>query len=287
MNPLRADRLRADRLYARTVADDRSIPMLAHDVAGRLGPGVPMVLLHAFPLERSIWSGVVGQLAAAGVAVITVDLPGLGDSPLPQGEPSLDVSADAVVAVLDRLAVPRAVVCGVSMGGYVALAIARRHPARLAGLGLIDTKAQADAPEAKDNRERIALAVLGEAGTRALAPMIDGLLGPTSHAGRPQVVARVRAGLAAARPQGVAWSQRAMAARPDMTGLLPAIGVPAAVLVGAEDALTPPQVAHDLAAGLPDAVLTVLSGAGHLSPMEDPDAVAGALLGLLLRIRRT
>jgi pimeloyl-ACP methyl ester carboxylesterase len=267
------------------VADDGPIPALAHDVTGTLGAGVPMVLLHAFPLERSMWSPVVARLSAAGVPVITADLPGLGGSPLPDGPPSLDVSADAVAALLDRLAVPRAVVCGVSMGGYVALAIARRHPARPAGLGLIDTKAQADADEARANRERIALAVLGEAGNRALAPMIDGLLGPTSHAARPEVVERVRAGLAAARPQGVAWSQRAMAARPDATGLLAAIGVPVAVLVGAEDALTPPAVAHDLVAGLPDAVLSVLPRVGHLSPIEDPDAVAAALLALLLRIR--
>jgi pimeloyl-ACP methyl ester carboxylesterase len=267
------------------VADDRSIPQLAQDVAGELGTRVPVVLLHAFPLERSIWSGVAGRLSAAGVPVIAVDLPGLGDSPLPEGEPSLDVSADAVVAALDRLAVPRAVVCGVSMGGYVALSIARRHPARLAGLGLIDTKAQADAPEARANRERIALAVLGEAGSRALAPMLDGLLGPTSHADRPDVVAQVRAGLAAARPQGVAWSQRAMAARPDMTGLLAGIEVPVAVVVGEQDVLTPPAVAHELVAGLPDAVLTVLPRAGHLSPLEEPAAVADALIALLLRTR--
>jgi pimeloyl-ACP methyl ester carboxylesterase len=267
------------------VADDRPIPLLAHDVVGRLGAGAPVVLLHAFPLERSTWTGVVRRLSAAGVPVLTVDLPGLGETPLPDGAPSLDVSADAVVALLDRLAVPRAVVCGVSMGGYVALAIARRHPQRLAGLGLIDTLAQADAPEARANRERIALAVLGEAGNRALAPMIDGLLGPTSRAFRPEVVARVREGLAAARPQGVAWSQRAMAARPDSSDLLGAIRVPVAVLVGAEDVLTPPPVAHDLAAGLPDAVLTVLPGVGHLSPIEDPDAVSAALLALLLRIR--
>jgi pimeloyl-ACP methyl ester carboxylesterase len=261
-------------------------PQLAHDVVGAVRRGLPVVLLHAFPLERSMWVPVVERLSAASVPVLNVDLPGLGGSPLPDPDsgPDLDVSADAVVTLLDRHEVARAVVAGVSMGGYVALALARRHPGRLAGLALVDTKAAADTPDARANRERIAQAVLGDAGARALAPMIDGLLGPTSHRERPELVARVAEGLAAARPEGVAWSQRAMAGRPDATDALRAVRVPVAVLVGAEDSLTPPEQAHALADGLPDAVLSVLSCAGHLSPLEAPDAVAGAVLALLLRV---
>jgi pimeloyl-ACP methyl ester carboxylesterase len=266
------------------VSDDRPLPALAHDVRGEVGADVPVVLLHAFPLERSMWREAADRLAASSVPVVTVDLPGLGGSPLPAGAPDLTVSADAVIALLDRLGIARAVIAGVSMGGYVALAIARRHPQRLAGLGLVDTKAEADADEARSNRERIAAAVEGEAGTRALAPMLEGLLGPTSLARRPGLVARVRDGLATARPEGVAWSQRAMAARPDSTQLLASISVPTVVLVGEEDGLTPPAQARALAAGLPDAVLSVLPGAGHLSPLEAPDAVASALLTLLLRL---
>lgn len=258
--------------------------LLAYDRHGPDGPGVPVVLLHAFPLERSMWAPVAERLAAATVPVITVDLPGLGASPLPPGVPDLAVSAAGVLGVLDRLGVGRAVVGGVSMGGYVALALARRSPERVAGLALVDTKAEADGDEARANRERIAAAVEGEAGTRALSPMIDGLLGATSHAERPAVVDRVRAGLQAARVEGVAWSQRAMAARPDSRALLPTLDVPVAVVVGAEDGLTPPSAAHDLAESLPDAVLTVLPRAGHLSPLEDPDGVAAALLGLVLRL---
>jgi pimeloyl-ACP methyl ester carboxylesterase len=244
-----------------------------------------MVLLHAFPLDRSMWHPVAERLAVAGVPTVGVDLPGLGESPLPPGAPDLRVSADAVVALLDRLAVARAVVAGVSMGGYVALGLARRHPARLAGLALIDTKAEADAEPARVNRERIAAAVEGEAGTRALAPMIDGLLGSTSHAERPELVREVAAALRAARPEGVAWSQRAMAGRPDATAELGGIAVPVAVVVGEEDELAPPPLAQAMAAALPDAVLTVLGHAGHLGPIETPDAVAAALLALLLRVR--
>ena len=258
--------------------------LLAHDVVGSLTTDVPVVLLHAFPLDRSMWQPVVERLDAASIPVLAVDLPGLGDSPVPAGVADLAVSADAVVALLDRYAVPRAVVAGVSMGGYVALAIARRHPRRLAGLALIDTKAEADAPPARANRERIAEQVLGPAGTEALAPMIDTLLGPTTRDRRPRVVEAVARGLAAARPSGVAWSQRAMAARADATSLLGSIRVPVAVLVGQEDVLTPPEQASALAAGLPDAVLSVLPGAGHLSPLEAPDQVAGALVALMVRL---
>lgn len=230
-----------------------------------------------------MWAPVAERLAAATVPVVTVDLPGLGASPLPPGAPDLAASATGVVGLLDELGTARAIIGGVSMGGYVALSVARRWPDRLAGLGLVDTKSEADGDEARASRERIAAAVEGDAGTRALSPMLDGLLGATSRARRPDVVERVRAGLQAARPDGVAWSQRAMAARPDSTGLLAGLDLPAAVVVGAEDGLTPPSVAHTMAEALPDAVLTVLPHAGHLSPLEDPDGVAAALLALVLR----
>jgi len=257
---------------------------LAYDRGGPAGRGVPVVLLHAFPLERSGWEPVADRLAAAGVATVRPDLPGLGESPLPDaGPPDLAVSADAVAGLLDRSGIDRAVVAGVSMGGYVALSLARRHADRLAGIALIDTKAEADAEPARANRERVAIAVTGPEGTAVLAPMLDGLLGATSRAGRPELVRRVAEGLRSARPHGVAWSQRAMAARPDATAELPGIAVPVAVVVGEEDGLTPPAVARAMAAALPDAVLTVLPRTGHLSPLEAPDAVTAALLALLLR----
>jgi pimeloyl-ACP methyl ester carboxylesterase len=246
---------------------------------------VPLVLLHAFPLSSAMWASLVPELT--GVArVVLVDLPGLGASPLPgAGEPSLEVSAGSVVGVLDRLGLQRVVLAGVSMGGYVAMALARRNPERVAGLALIDTKAEADADEARANRLRMADAVLGETGTRALAPMIDTLLGPTTHARRRPVVDAVRRWLADASPAGVAWSQRAMAARPDSTSALAGLTVPAAVVVGEEDALTPSAAAAVMVSALADAVLTVVPGAGHLSPLEAPRQVARALTGLVIRTR--
>jgi pimeloyl-ACP methyl ester carboxylesterase len=246
---------------------------------------MPLVLLHAFPLSSAMWAPLVPELA--GVArVVLVDLPGLGASPLPgAGEPSLEVSAESVVGVLDRLGLQRAVLAGVSMGGYVAMALARRNPERVAGLALIDTKAEADAAEARANRLRMADAVLGETGTRVLAPMLDTLLGPTTHARQQPVVDAVRSWFADASPAGVAWSQRAMAVRPDSMPVLAELAVPAVVVVGEEDALTPPAAAEAMTAALADAVLTVVPGAGHLSPLEAPRWVARALTGLVVRTR--
>jgi pimeloyl-ACP methyl ester carboxylesterase len=266
------------------VADPARVPSLAHTVAGPLGRGEPVILLPAFPLERSLWVPVAERLAAASIASIAVDLPGLGGSPLPAGEPDLAISAEAVLALLDYLGVGRAVVAGVSMGGYVALAIARLAPDRLAAIALIDTRAEADGADARANRERVSAAVEGDAGTRALSPMLEGLLGVTSRRERPDVVRSVREALAAARTDGVAWSQRAMAARPDATAELAGLAVPAAVVVGAEDTLSPPDVARAMAGALPDAVLSVLPRAGHLTPVESPDGVAAALIALVLRV---
>jgi pimeloyl-ACP methyl ester carboxylesterase len=247
---------------------------------------VPLVLLHAFPLERSMWRDVAALLAASAptTPLILLDLPGLGRSPVPDGAPDLAVSADGVAAVLDAAGVTRAALAGVSMGGYVAMAFARRHRDRLAALALIDTKATADGEQARANRERVAQAVLGDAGASVLEPMLEGLLGATTRASRPDVVARVREAVLAARPDGVAWSQRAMASRPDSREVLRALRIPVAVVVGEEDTLSPLPEAEAMAEAMPGAAFTVVPGAGHLAALEDPPSVAAALTTLLARL---
>jgi pimeloyl-ACP methyl ester carboxylesterase len=251
-------------------------------VSGQIA-GPLLVLLPAFPLDRSLWSDVVAHLEGT-VPILALDLPGLGESACPEAEPDLDLAADAVVACLDRLGRSRAVVAGVSLGGYVTLALARRHQDRLAGIALIDTRPDADTAQARDTRLRLAQAVLSPVGTRALSPMVATLLGSTSHRERPGLVHRVGGLLAHAPARGVAWSQRAMARRGDSWGLLPDLNLPAAVVVGAQDEISPPEVARRMAAALPDAVLTVVDGAGHLSPLEAPHQVADALTALMLRV---
>lgn len=215
--------------------------------------------------------------------VFAPDLPGFGATAPSGAAPSLDVPADAVAGMLDAAGIGRAVVGGLSMGGYVALAFARRHPERLAGLLLADTKASADTEPARANRERIAAAVLARDSVRLLAEekLESTLLGPAAS---PELVAHVRELIAEAAPAGVAWAQRAMAARGDSFDVLAGLRVPAAVLVGAEDALTPPADARAMFRALPDARLTVIPGVGHLSALEDPAAFDAAVRALLRRV---
>lgn len=243
----------------------------------------PMVLLHAFPLEASMWHDVRQRLSPA-IPVLAPDLPGLGQAALPDGDPDLHRSAELVVAALDAAGYQRAVLAGVSMGGYVALAFAQAYPERLAGLGLIDTKAGADDDAARENRLRVAREVMGPSGSEVLSPMVEVLLGQTTKDTRPEIVQDVRTRIRQARAEGVAWSQRAMAARPDRLDLLRGLQVPAIVVVGEQDTVTPPDQAQLMADTLPDAVLTVVPDVGHLTPLEAPEAVANALMGLMVRV---
>lgn len=241
-----------------------------------------LVLLPAFPLTSAVWAGPAAALTAAGHRVLTPDQRGFGDTPLGADEPSLDVLADDVARLLDAEGLARVVVGGVSMGGYVAMALLRRHPERVAGLALVDTKATADPPAARENRERIARTVLAESGPRVLlAEVLPTLLGPTTAAERPDVVAAVRGMVEQAPPDAVAWAQRAMAARPDSTGALRAADLPALVVVGEQDALAPVAEARAMLAALPRGRLVTVPRAGHLTPIEAPDAVAAALADFL------
>ncbi|MFC9326486.1 alpha/beta fold hydrolase [Kitasatospora sp. NPDC057015] len=251
------------------------------------GTGTPLVLLHAFPLASSMWSAQLDALPGLTgdeARVLAPDQRGFGGTELGTDEPSLDLVADDLALLLDAAEIERAVVGGLSMGGYVALAFARRHPDRLAGLLLADTKATADTDAARANRERIATVVLARDSVRLLAEerMEDTLLGPASggHA------ERVRALIAEAPPQAVAWAQRAMAARTDTLDVLSALHVPAAVVVGAADTVTPLAEARLMADALPDAELTVIPDAGHLSAIEAPSAFNAAVRALLARVAR-
>lgn len=253
---------------------------------------VPLVLLHGFPVDHRMWDDVV-DLLPGDRTVLAPDLPGLGASPsgedvadalgLPAA-PSIDTVADAVAATLRAAGVDRAVVAGLSMGGYVAMALVERYPDLVAGLGLLDTKSTADDDVARANRLRIADAVLAEDAVDAVLGMRRTLLGETSRVLRPDLVERLEVWIRSQGPVGVAWSQRAMAARPDRTDVLGGFGGPALVLVGAEDEVTPLAAALHLESALRTAALVVVPRSGHMSSIENPEPVAAALDALVLRV---
>jgi len=241
------------------------------------GSGTPLVLLHAFPLDSRMWDAVRPELAEH-VRVITPDQPGLGSSPPSDEEPSLASAAAEVVTALDTLGVDRAVVGGCSMGGYLAMAVLRAAPERVAGLVLVDTKPTADDDTARRTRLDMAERVLAD-GTGFLADeSLPRLLAPIATA---EVVGRVRALIDAQPATGIAWAQRAMAARPDSSALLAATDVPTLIVHGALDALMPVEIAHTTASLMSTVDTAVIADAGHLPPLETPAAFTTALIAWL------
>ncbi|MGA5819638.1 alpha/beta fold hydrolase [Kitasatospora sp. NPDC094028] len=249
------------------------------------GTGTPLVLLHAFPLNAAMWSAQLDALPGLTgdeARVLAPDQRGFGGTELGADEPSLDLVADDVALLLDAAGIERAVLAGLSMGGYVAMAFARRHPDRLAGLLLANTRATADADAVRANRERIAAAVSARDSVRLLLDeeVAAGQLGPDSR----HLLARVEAMVAAAPPAAVAWAQRAMAARPDSLDVLAGLRVPVAVVTGAQDPLVAPDEAELILRARPDAELTVIPGVGHLSALEAPEAFDAAVRRLLAQV---
>lgn len=243
-------------------------------------PATPIVLLHAFPLDHRMWDDVAVDLARTH-DVLTPDLPVAPGEPLPDA--SLDHAADHVAAAVRAAGHASAVVAGLSMGGYVALALLERHPDLVAALALVDTKATADTPEARAKRLRVADEVQAAGAVDPVLGMVEVLLGESTRSARPEVVERVTAWIADQHPARVAWAQRAMAARPDRTAVLRGFGGPVTVVVGDEDTVTGTDAAEQMTAVSEQALLVVVPRAGHLSAVEDPAAVRTALVELAQR----
>ncbi|MFN8504945.1 alpha/beta fold hydrolase [Kouleothrix sp.] len=237
------------------------------------GQGEPIVLVHAFPLSGAMWEDQIDALATR-FRVVAPDLRGFGASARGSGMASLDQAADDVAALLDHLQIERATLVGLSMGGYIAFAMLRRHRARIARLVLADTRAGADSEEGRLGREQSAqLAEQNGAGAIA-EQMLPRLLSAGASAAvrdevRKIVVANDRAGIAAA--------QRAMAARPDSNSLLATIDIPTLLIVGAADVLTPPDEARAMQRAIAHSTLVEIAGAGHLANIEAPDEFSAAI----------
>lgn len=235
-----------------------------------VGSGTPIVLLHGFPHNRSLWASQTNALFSLA-RCITPDLRGFGGSPaLPPYD--MDRYADDVASLLDALGVGRAVIGGVSMGGYVAFAFWRRHRERVRALLLADTRAGADDEAARlKRRELIAVARAG-GGAAVAERMIVGMVGKRTRERCPALVQAVHHMLASAPTEGAIGALEAMMARPDSTSLLSDIDVPTLVVVGEDDALTPVAEAEAMHAAIRGSRLEIIAGAGHLANFERPAA---------------
>lgn len=250
---------------------------LAYEVSGA---GMPIVLLHGFPFNRTLWRE---QVEAFGerYRVITVDLRGHGETAATRDTATMEEMAADVAALLDDLGIARVVLGGLSMGGYVALAFYRLFPERVRALILADTRPQADTGEARLTREETAARALAEGMHTVADAMLPKLLAPSTHDERPEVVARVRRMILNTDPQGAASALRGMAVRRDQTELLREINCPALIIVGDLDRITPLADAELMHREIRGSRLEVLAGAGHVSNIERPAEFNRALENFL------
>jgi pimeloyl-ACP methyl ester carboxylesterase len=246
------------------------------------GPGPVVVLLHGFPLDRSMWANQRSSVGAI-YRVIAPDLRGHGTSAAPEGTYTVDEMADDVIETLDALQLTGPlVVGGLSMGGYLALSIAVRYPGRVRALMLMNTRAAADQAEDAEARREKARKVEASGDVEpVVTEMLPRLFARSTFERHPELVARMQHRMSRMTPRAVAGTLRGLAARPDRTADLARIVVPTLVLAGEEDRMIPPAETQAMAGALPDARLVTIPGAGHVSPMENPAATDAAILGFL------
>jgi 3-oxoadipate enol-lactonase len=243
-------------------------------------PRGTLVLLHAFPLNARMWEAQLA-LADSGWRVIAPQLRGfdggIGDPPAS----SVDDYAGDVIDLLDALHVQQAVIGGLSMGGYVAFALLRLAARYVQGLILADTRSQADTAEGIAGRARM-LQLVQDKGPPAIADeMIPKLLGETTRQTRPAVVELVRSLVLSSSSEAIAGAIRALMTRPDSTPLVASIHVPALIVVGDEDTLTPPAASEEMHRAIAGSELVRIPQAGHLSSLEQPALFTAALAAFL------
>jgi 3-oxoadipate enol-lactonase len=246
------------------------------------GMGLPILFLPAFPLNRSMWQGeLITLLSDERYRLVALDWRGFGESEINNPISTMELFADDVVGLMDSLGIEQAVLCGLSMGGYASFAFLRKYPQRVYGLILADTRPGADTQEARANRENVAR-IAETQGTGAIADLqVPRLLSAYTRQNHPEVEIRVRQMIESATVQGIAAASRGMAQRADSTDLLAHISCPTLVIVGEQDTLTPPSLAQEYAAQIPGVQLTIITNAGHLSNLEQPEAFLQSVRGFL------
>ncbi len=253
--------------------------------------GIPLVLLPAFPLDGRMFRGVRQHLDGW---VITSDPPGFGDSAAPaavathlgdSSVPALETWARGLARALDEAGAGRIVLAGVSIGGYTTMAFAELYPERLAGIGLLDTRASADDLEMREYRIRMAEAMTSDSAPgRYLAPLLENVVSPVTRLEREPLHDQLAEWFEQASPAAIAWAQRAMAARPDRLEVLRRLRIPALVLRGVDDHVSGAEQAEAMAEALGTTVVEI-PRAGHMAAVENPEPVAAALRDLWDRAR--
>jgi 3-oxoadipate enol-lactonase len=240
----------------------------------RRGRSEPLVLIHGYPLDRTTWNEVV-SLLETDFDLIIPDLRGMGQSDAGDKTYIVAELASDIAGLLDHLKVQKAFIAGHSMGGYVALAFTRAYPNRVRGLGMISSQVLADPPERKEGRYKTAKDVE----EKGISVVVDSMT--TKLSADTRIQSFVREVMQRQKPAGVIGSLKAMAERDDSSDLFKSFKFPVVIMHGNADALIPVERGREMKAALPSAHYAELKGAGHMSMMENPKAVAEALRFLL------
>jgi pimeloyl-ACP methyl ester carboxylesterase len=249
-----------------------------------VGSGTPAVFLHGYPFDRSMWREQIDILGAHGYRVIAPDLRGLGAVPLNEAGRTITTMEDMardVVVLMDRLEIDQAVICGLSMGGYVAFDFVHLFPTRVRALVLAGTRAPADTAQEKQAREQQVQRILAEGMNGIAEATLSKLLAPRTLADKPDVVAQVHEMILHADPRGAAAAQRGMAARRDYCNDLSGINVPTLVIVGREDPIRPVADAEFMHDRIRNSRLEIIEDAAHMTNMEQPKVFNRALVSFL------
>ena len=247
------------------------------------GEGAPILFIHGFPFDRTMWRHQLAGLSRW--KRIALDLRGAGASSAPVDGYSVARYADDTVQVLDTLELERAVVCGLSLGGYILFELLRRHPGRVRAAVFCNTKAAADSGEARRGRDEMAALAEREGAAAVAERLLPQLLAPATFAAQPDVVAHVREMITRTPVPGLVGALRALRDRPDSTPTLGTIGVPVLVVAGEEDKIAPAGGMRAMAQAIPGAQFAVIPAAGHLAPLEQPLATSRTLADFLDGLR--
>ncbi|HEX4054089.1 MAG TPA: alpha/beta fold hydrolase [Tepidisphaeraceae bacterium] len=246
------------------------------------GHGLPVVLVHGFPLDHRIWHAQTHDLAAVS-RVITPDLRGFGHS-ADGGSFTIQSLADDLYVLLSQIHALPCMLGGLSMGGYVALAYARQYSSTLRGLMLIDTRAAADEPDARAGRDAMIELARTQGSSAVAEKMMPKMLAPGTAESHPHVAAELNSMMHACPAQTIQHALAAMRDRPDARPSLARIAAPTLILVGDSDVITPPAAAEEMHQAIRGSTLTVITGAGHMSPMEQPHQVSRAIKQFLVAL---
>ncbi len=259
----------------RTTVDDVEVASVDR------GSGPVLLLVHGFPLDHTMWSEQIVALSGSS-RVVAPDLRGFGQSEGQDEKTTMRKFADDLAGLLDVLGVREPVnLCGLSMGGYVAWQFWKHHRDRLGRLILCDTRAASDSAEGAQGRLALAKTVLEEGSMPVADSMLPKLFDPRNLVSGAAYIEATQQVMASTRPTTIAAALRGMAERPDMTAELPSIELPALVLCGESDVITPLEEMRSVADALPNATFHPIAGAGHMTPLEQPETVNRLILEFL------